>query len=83
MRYAKLIIGIVLLIKGIKAAFALPASLSAVHVPAGAAGFASAYAAGEAAGLVIGTLAILAGGVILFASGLVHRRGGKQAVSAA
>lgn len=58
MRSMQFIIGIILVVKGIGDCFALPAAISALHVG-------SAYSAGEATGLVVGTLAVLAGGVML------------------
>lgn len=57
MRYLQCLLGIILIFKGIKECIALPAGIAALHVG-------SAYTAGEAAGLVIGTLALLAGGLI-------------------
>lgn len=58
MRHVQLVIGVILVIKGISDCIALPAALSALQLG-------TAYSAGEATGLVIGAMAVLAGGVIL------------------
>jgi hypothetical protein len=70
MRYAKIIIGVILLIKGIKAVIALPAAISAVHAVAGTPAYTAGHTAGVMVGLVIGPLAVLIGGAILLANGL-------------
>jgi hypothetical protein len=75
MRYAKIVIGILLLIKGIKAVIDLPTGLAMVHASAAAPGFAAGYAAGETVGIVIGALVVLTGGIMLVISGWTHRSG--------
>lgn len=75
MRYLQVFIGLILLADGVKECMALPAALSALHV-------ASAYSAGEAAGLIIGILAVLAGGVVLLARSCPGRRGSFKTASA-
>jgi hypothetical protein len=67
MRYLQLVAGTLFVIKGICKCIALPSALAALHVD-------SAYSAGEATGLVIGALGILAGGVALISHG---RRAGR------
>lgn len=58
MRYLQFVIGIILVIKGVCDCIALPSAITALHVG-------SAYSAGEATGLVVGSLAVLIGGVVI------------------
>lgn len=83
MRYARIIVGLLLIAKGFGDCIHLPAALAAAHPHGGllAGHAASGFAAGEAAGylmgyetgIVIGAVAILVGGILLVASG--WRRG--------
>ena len=75
MRYLQVFIGLILLAKGVKECVALPAALSALNVT-------SAYSAGEATGLVIGTLAVLAGGLVLLAHSWRGRSSSSKSASA-
>jgi len=68
MRYMQFVIGVILLIKGIKEVIALPAAASSIHVG-------SAYTAGEMTGLVVGTLAVVVGGGVLVTRGWREMRG--------
>jgi hypothetical protein len=78
MRYAKIIVGLILIAKGVADCIRLPVALTAAHAHGGLlAGHAeSGLTAGEAAGrilgfeigIVAGALVILIGGVLLVAS---------------
>ncbi len=85
MRYVKMIVGILLVAKGVIDCIRLPAVLASAHSHASlAAGHvASGFAAGEAAGrvagfragAVIGALAVLVGGVLLVVDAWRRRQG--------
>lgn len=67
MRYVQLVMGLILVVKGVKECITLPAAISALQIG-------SPYPAGEAVGLVVGTLALLFGGAILVAQGWRAKR---------
>jgi hypothetical protein len=67
MRYVRFVIGFILVVKGVKDCIALPAAISGLQIGA-------SYSAGEATGLIVGTLALLAGGAILVMQGWRARR---------
>lgn len=67
MRYLQIVIGLIVLSRGIASGVALPARLSALHLD-------SAYAAGQATGMTVVPLALLAGGVLLIVQGWSRRR---------
>jgi len=67
MRYLQFVIGIILVFKGVRDCIALPAAITALHVG-------SAHSAGEATGLVVGSLAVLVGGVALVLHGWRAKR---------
>lgn len=73
MRYVLILLGILLVLKGLHECIELARALAPLlHAH-------SAYAAGKAAGGIVGTLAVLAGGVALIAQGWRAKRGGSPA----
>lgn len=84
MRYARIVVGILLIAKGVIDCIRLPAALAAAHAHSALAvghvgiGFLAGETAGRAAGietgLVVGALVVLIGGVLLVAG--AWRRGG-------
>ena len=58
MRYAQVVLGILLVLKGIRECMILPKALWALHAT-------SLAGAGRGAGMLIGTLSVLAGGLLL------------------
>ncbi len=85
MRYVKIVVGLLLIAKGVVDFTRLPGALAATHAHSALAvghvstGFLAGEAAGVETGLVVGALAVLIGGVLLVAS--AWRRGQSSLVN--
>lgn len=78
MRAVRIIIGALLLLKGLVDCVRMPAALAAAHQHAAAAvqagtAYSAGYSVGVTAGLVVGVLILLAGGVLLIVDGWPRR----------